>query len=395
MKKIYFTVFALSLLGSTAFGKDDKKKDKTDDSKKTETKEEVVVTKPVEEENPLVFSGYVDTYYFLNTNGVQSNLGASGFERIFDQKANAFQVGLAQMKTTYTKGSVTGVIDLTFGNHGDLGNYGNTQSPLGNEVGTTGLAIKQAYVNWAMSEKVSFTAGQFGTNVGYEVIDAPVNFNYSLSNLFGNGPFYHTGIKMDFAVADNFAFMLGINNGLDSKDDNNKSKGIMAQAFIAPTEGWNVYLNYFGSNEGSKDDPSTYTWYDITTSYQITDKFMLGLNAVPFGSLKTNTETKKWSGVALYANNKFSDKFALGVRAEQFNNKEGGIYMIDENGDGVSVTSLTVTGNFDITENLMFKPEFRFDSYKNENNTKQLYDKNGDLKLNSQSTIGGAFIFYF
>ena len=157
-------------------------------------------TKPEDDKNPLSFSGYVDTYYFLNSNKTRSNLGASGFERIFDQKANTFQVGLAQLKTTYTSGRVEGVMDLVFGNHADLGNYGNIVSPLGGSG--TALAIKQAYIDFDLSDKFSITAGQFGTNVGYEVIDAPVNFNYSLSNLFGNGPFYHTGFKLDIAASE-------------------------------------------------------------------------------------------------------------------------------------------------------------------------------------------------
>lgn len=398
MKKVYLTAAALFLTGSMVFangGDEDKKKKKAEEKAKLEKKKDAEVAVKPQEVNPLTFSGYVDTYYFANTNGVQSNLGASGFERIFDQKANNFQVGLAQMKTTYTRGSVTGVIDLVFGNHADLGNYGNTKSPIGTSVGTTALAIKQAYVSWAMTDKVTFTGGQFGTNVGYEVIDAPANFNYSLSNLFGNGPFYHTGVKLDVAVADNFAFMVGLNNGLDSKDDNNKSKGVMAQVYTAPAEGWDLYLNYFGSDEGDDVTKAFYQWFDITTTYQVNDKFLLGLNAVPYGSLKTGGSTKSWSGAALYANNKFTDKFALGVRAEYFNNKEGGIYLTNSAGNGTAVTALTVTGNFDITENLMFKPEFRFDSYDNPNGEFQLFDKAGSLNKNSQSTIGGAFIFYF
>jgi hypothetical protein len=255
----------------------------------------------------------------------------------------------------------------------------------------TALAIKQAYFNWAMNDKVSLTAGQFGTNVGYEVIYASANFNYSLSNLFGNSLFYHTGIKLDVAASDNLAFMGGINNGLDSKNDNNKSKGVMAQIYTASTEGWDLYLNYFGSNAGTKDNPANYSWFDITTMYQTSDKIMLGFNAVPYGALRTDNTTQSWYGAVLYINN----KFALGVRAEYFDNSEGGIYLIDADGGGVAVTSLTVTGNFDITENLMFKPEFRFDSYDNANGTNQLFDEGGSLTKNTKSTIGGAFIFYF
>ncbi|MCR9066145.1 MAG: porin [Cytophagales bacterium] len=342
------------------------------------------------QDSPLTFSGYVDTYYFANLNGVSgagANLGASGFERIFDHNANSFQVGLAQLMTTYEAGSVTGVIDLTFGNHADLGNY------VWVAGSSTGMAIKQAYLSWAMSDAVSLTAGTFGTNVGYEVIDAPANFNYSLSNLFGNGPFYHTGIKLDVAPTDNFGFMLGINNGLDSKDDFNKAKGIMAQVYTAPVDGWDLYLNYYASDEGLDGATEKYKWFDITTSYQVTDNFLVGLNAVPYGSLNDGVDTKKWWGAALYLNGNLTEKFGLGVRAERFDNSEGGIYLIDTNGDGTAVTSLTLTGNVDITDHLMFKPEVRFDSYTPTSGF-QLVDGDGAGK-NSQTTIGAAMIFHF
>jgi hypothetical protein len=391
MKKVYFTIFGLvSALAVSATENPTKPgKSEKNQSKKVEATTEAPKAVVEEEKNPLTFSGYVDTYYFANFNGVQSNLGASGFERIFDQKANNFQVGLAQLKTTYSTDKVTGVIDLTFGNHGDLGNYGNPISPLGAEFGSTGLAIKQAYLTWKMSDKVSLTGGQYGTNVGYEVIDAPVNFNYSLSNMFGNGPFYHTGVKLDVAASDKFAFMLGITNGLDSKDDNNKAKGFQGQITIKPVDGWSVYLNYFGSDEGV-DEKNMTSWYDLTTSYQVTEKMLIGLNAVT----GKNT-TGSWGGAALYLNGKVSEKFSLGTRIEYFDNSKGGIYLVDADGAGVSTTGITLTGNYDVSPNLKFKPEYRFDSYKNSAGTFQLYDKDGGLTKKSQSTLGAALIFYF
>lgn len=340
-------------------------------------------------ENPLKLSGYVDSYYFYNFNGTTSNLGASGFERIFDHNANSFQVGMAQFKTTYTTKKVEGVIDLAFGNHGDLANYGNAVSPLGLEFGSTGLAIKQAYIAWNINDKFTLTAGQYGTNIGYEVIDAPVNFNYSLSNLFGNGPFYHTGVKLNYNASDKFGLMLGITNGLDTKEDFNKSKGVQGTIFFQPVDNWSVYLNYFGSNEGI--DTKNYTqWFDIATSYQATDKLLFGLNATKGSNVIGN-----WGGAAFYVNNRFNDLFSLGARYENFSNKDGGIYLVDENGGGVTVNSFTLTGSFDLSPNLMLKPEYRFDSYKNEAGTSQLFDKNGNLTKKSQSTFGAALIFYF
>ncbi|GAB2620980.1 porin [Emticicia sediminis] len=353
-------------------------------------------TKPEEKKSPFTFSGYVDTYFFGNLNAPKSksNLGASGFERAFDQKAGQFQLGLAQTKMTYSTDKVDGVIDLVFGSHADLGNYGNVISPI-SDVTSTSLAIKQAYLTWKATDKFSLTAGQWGTHIGYEVIDAPVNFNYSLSNLFNNGPFYHTGLKATLATSEKSSLTFGLVNGIDSKIDNNAKLGTMAQFYISPAEGWNLYVNWLGSDEGV-DTKSYYSIFDLTTSYQITEKFLLGVNAA-YGT----QDKKSWGGAAIYSQLSLSDKFGLGVRYEYFDNKDGARALVnfdkDENPLGVSVNSFTLTGNVIISDNLLFKPEFRLDSYTKPASAvgSQFEDKDGNFTKNSQSTFGGALIFKF
>ena len=352
-------------------------------------------TKPEEKKSPFTFSGYVDTYFFGNLNAPKSksSLGASGFERAFDQKVGQFQVGLVQTKMSYSTDKVDGVIDLTFGNHGDLGNYGNALGRVlvgGKEATGTALAIKQAYLTWKATDKLSITAGQWGTHIGYEVIDAPVNFNYSLSNLFNNGPFYHTGLKATLSTSSKSSFTFGLVNGIDSKDDNNSKLGTMAQFYLSPAEGWNLYINWVGSDEGV-DAKSYYSLFDLTTSYQITDKFLLGVNAA-YGS----QEKKTWGGAAVYSQLAVSDKFGLGARYEYFDNKDGARALLNADGDGTSVNSFTLTGNVIISDILLFKPEFRLDSYaKAKSGDGQFEDKDGKFTKNSQSTFGGALIFKF
>ena len=372
MKKLIFTV--LSLFSITTL--------KAQESTTTTTEEK---------KNPLTFSGYVDTYFFgnLNNPASRSNLGASGFERVFDQKAGQFQVGLAQTKLTYSTDKVDGVIDLVFGNHADLANYGNVVGRVSGST-STALAIKQAYITWKATEKFSITAGQFGTHIGYEVIDAPVNFNYSLSNLFGNGPFYHTGLKATVATSAKSSLTLGVVNGIDTKDDNNDKLGVMGQFYISPVDGWNVYINWLGSDEGVTEK-SFYSIFDLTTSYQITDKFLLGVNAA-YGT----QDKLSWGGAAVYAQVAFTDKFGLGARYEYFDNKNGIRALLNRAGDGTSVNSFTLTGNVTLSENLLFKPEFRLDSYaKSAANLAQFEDSDGKFTKDSQSTFGAALIFKF
>ncbi|RAK00412.1 putative OmpL-like beta-barrel porin-2 [Larkinella arboricola] len=383
----------------------------------TSTKPQVVAT-PMEtgseNKGKFTFSGYIDTYYSGNFNNPRSssNLGAAGTARVFDQRSGQILLGLIQTKIGYSTDKVDAVLDLTFGPNADLGNYGNVIGPLGGG-GTSLAAIKQAYINWKVSDKFAVMAGQFGTHIGYEVIDAPVNYNYSLSNLFNNGPFYHTGVKGTYAFSDRASLMLGVVNNVDSWKDNNKAKGIIGQLFFSPAAGWNVYLNGIVSNEANPDTATLaqvkgmYSVFDLATTYQITERFYLGLNAA-MGSQKKDLQgsyplkegTSKWGGVAVYTNYALTSKFGLGARYEYFDNSDGARGLRNSFGEGTSVNSITVTGNITAADgNLLIKPEFRLDSYAKPSTggaeAQQFEDSEGNYTKSSQATLGLALIYKF
>lgn len=407
MKKVYFTVLSIMVpfLGFTK--EDGKKGTQTEEVKKsTEAKEDG------DTKSPFTFSGYLDSYYIGNFNKPKSrsNTGVAN-GRAFDVTSGQFQLGLVQTKMTYANDKSDAVVDLTFGPNADLGNYGNLVSVLNPDYTGMALAIKQAYFTYHFTDKFSMTAGQFGTHIGYEVIDAPVNFNYSLSNLFNNGPFYHTGLKATYAFSDRASLMLGVVNNVDGLGDNNRQKGFISQLFLSPVENWNVYLNYMGSNEASQEVPSVaqdkafYRIVDLTTSYQITEKFLLGLNAA-YGAQKGDfqggggpSRAQTWGGAAVYANVALSDIFAIGARYENFTNKSGVRALVNSAGEGTRVNSFTLTGNFSLADGHVFlKPELRIDSYPkfgNSSESQQFEDSDGKFSKNSQTTLGMAFIYAF
>lgn len=407
MRKIYFALLStiIPLLGFTK-GEEKKGSQSEEVKKTTEAKEEG------DTKSPFTFSGYLDSYYIGNFNKPlsRSNTGVAN-ARAFDIASGQFQLGLVQTKMTYANDKSEAVVDLTFGPNADLGNYGNLVSVLNPDYTGMALAIKQAYFTYHFTDKFSMTAGQFGTHIGYEVIDAPVNFNYSLSNLFNNGPFYHTGLKATYAFSDRASLMLGVVNNVDGLGDNNRQKGFISQLFFSPVENWNVYLNYMGSNEASQDVPSVpqdkafYSIFDLTTSYQITEKFLLGVNAA-YGSQKGDfqggggpSSAQTWGGTAVYANVALSDIFAIGARYENFNNNDGVRALVNSAGEGTKVNSFTLTGNFTLADgHVLLKPELRIDSYPkfgNSSETQQFEDSNGNFSKNSQTTLGMAFIYAF
>jgi hypothetical protein len=401
MKKVYCTVLSLMIpfLGFT----------KSFEDKKTKADTLTTVAEVKEDEESkgtFAFSGYLDSYYSANFNRPASrdNKGVAETARVFDTRAGQFSLGLVQTKVAYTNSKSEAVVDLTFGPNADMGNYGNA-------VFSTALAIKQAYFTYNFTDKFSMTAGQFGTIIGYEVIDAPANFNYSLSNQFANGPFYHTGLKATYAFSSRASLMVGVVNNVDGIEDNNRKKGIISQLYFAPVENWNVYLNFITSNEANentetgKTPEAAYTMFDIATSYQISEKFLLGLNASygmqkgEFQGSEGPASTESWGGVALYANTAISDNFGIGARYEYFNNDNAVRGIVTATGAGTSVNSITLTGNITLADgHILLKPEFRLDAYPKvagASSAQQFMDSNGAWTKNSQTTFGLAMIYKF
>src|SRR5690606_13203465 len=96
---------------------------------------------------------------------------------------------------------------------------------------------------------------------------------------------------------------------------------------------------------------------DLTSTYSVTEKFNIGVNAA-FGTYKFhNNNISSWGGAALYLNYAFSDLFALGARAEYFDDNRGVQYL------GAKYTGVTLTGVFSLANGaILIKPEIRHDS---------------------------------
>lgn len=383
----------------------------------------------------LSISGFLDTYYVTNFNNPASrdNMGVSGVGRGFDRKVDQFSIGMVQTMFTYKTQKSEAVFDLAFGPNAQYGNYGSVPTAFpayGYQFGKddlfSALIIKQAYFNYNATDKLSFTLGQFGTHIGYEYIDAPLNFFYSINHTFNSGiPFYHTGLKSTYKFSENFSLMLGVVNGFDYVQDNNRAKGLISQISLKPTQNLSVFFNYINTNESTADElgktpKGMFQVFDLNGGYQVNEKFnigywfMLGMQKGTLGSPGTFIpadgdliNTKSWYGANLYFTYSLSDLIVLGLRAEHFNNEDGarGLRNFDNVRNtyiGTTVNSLTFTTNIDLIDgHLLLKPEFRIDAFGKlddrgyESGSQQFMDKNGAFTKNSQSTFGVAAVYKF
>lgn len=312
MKKVIF-ILALALTGSMTFAQD----------------------------TPLEISGSADVYYKYDFSKT-ANIPTS-----FASDQNSVSLGMIDIALKKKTGKTSFVGEISFGPRGQFQSIPNLDGTYAE--GTNSFHIQNLYATYAATDKLSFTAGYMGTFIGYEVISPVANFHYSTSYLFTNGPFQNAGIKANYAISDKVGLMVGAFNDSWNKYQADPVKGLNAvgaQLSLTPAEGISAYINFMdGSVSG--------TIVDLTATFQITEKFKLGLNAADF----SNEGDVGYTGVALYPSVAVTDNFGLGLRGEYFKSKEG-------SGD-TSVTALTLSANLK-AGGLTFIPEFRLDSGKDE-----------------------------
>ena len=302
---------------------------------------------------PLVLSGSVDTYFKTDFSG-KTNIPTS-----FANENNSISIGMIDLALKKSVGKASFVGELSFGPRGQQQSIPNADPGLvvipgtsTTGVGYSSYHIQNLYVSYNVTDKFNLTAGYMSTFIGYEVISPASNFNYSTSYLFTNGPFQNAGFKATYTFSDKVSLMAGIfNDYWNVYQSGGKVNTFGAQLTVTPVKNWIAYLNVVtGSSYGTE--------FDLTTAYQITSTFKLGLNYADFSAL--NGVSGGFSGVAIYPQLAVSKAVTLGIRGEYFSTKQGA-FTVAGPPPGKSVTGLTFTANVKAGP-LTFIPEIRFDN---------------------------------
>lgn len=317
----------------------------------------------------LTINGSVDAYYRYNFHNAKDS-GRTNNYTSFTNSQNSFELGMASVKADYAIGKVDGVIDLGFGRRAQEFSY--------NDEGAM-AAIKQAYISFAPSDKVKFTMGKWGTHVGYELLDAYLNRNYSMDYMFSYGPFFHTGLKMDVAANKNFAFMVGVSNPTDMTTASFSNKFFLGQVHFTSTNAKvNAYVNYVGGKDATE---AVTNQVDAVITGTISSKFSVGYNGtVKLSKPEGKSSSDSWWGSAVYLNFDPTSVFGLTARAEYFDDEDGvaGFYN--------KIFDVTLSGNIHLG-NLTIIPEFRVDSGK-----EPLFYKNEDTDLPTAKSTGSFIL---
>ena len=257
------------------------------------------------------------------------------------------------------------------------------------------VTIAAANVTWNApvgGKTIPITMGKMYTWIGYELVENIGNPNYTHGMVYNNViPFTHMGMSFDvseFLPSDSLGLTLYAVNGWDTYIDNNEGKSFGAYLTWSPNDDFFFSLaGIYGPETsmvqggatnaaaitgntgfGGNNESDNVAMYDVVITYALpqVDNLSLGFNwdhgQADDASLRG--AAAHWFGVVGYAMYDFTDNQMGALRYEYFDDTDNAKAF------DISIWSLTYTHNITIADNLMLRPEVRYNSYsKNTSNT--------------------------
>ena len=232
--------------------------------------------------------------------------------------------------------------------------------------GAYGWAIPQLYAQAAYGD-LSVIAGHFYTLLGYEVVTAPDNFFYSHAfTMYNAEAFTHTGVLSTYEAGDNLTlyngFTFGWDTGFEDFNDGDDSDGANYLGGFSTGLGENATFTYITTVGDLGVIGEGYT-HSLVLDVALTDRlnyviqsdyFDVDTNqfqpspANPLIQIPDGESSTQLYGVNQYLFYTINDYLSYGSRYEWFKV------------DGDSIYNITSGLNVRPLENLVFRPEVRY-----------------------------------
>ena len=198
----------------------------------------------------LKLSGAVDTTYTQNFNNPRTNINSL---RIFDTQANSFVPQVAQFmveRPAVASGSALDRVGFRARvNFGAQSRFSRARTNYQPGTDNNELDVHELYGEYIapIGNGLKIQAGKINTLIGLEVINSWENPSISRSWTFGLAQaFTTTGIRFTYPFSSWGTAAIGLINGWDNIEDNNRGKSFEYKVDLTPHEkfGFAVYGSY-------------------------------------------------------------------------------------------------------------------------------------------------------
>lgn len=200
-------------------------------------------------------SGAAEASYTQNFNNPNTNLNSL---RIFDTQANSFvpQVAQFMMERPAAAGSATDRIGFRARvNFGAQSRFSRARTNYQPGTDSTELDVHELYGEYIapIGNGLKIQFGKINTLIGLEVINSWENPNFSRSFTFGLAQaFTETGIRFTYPFASWMTAAVGLVNGWDNIEDNNRGKTVTWNLALTPAEVFGIsFYGSYGSEQSN------------------------------------------------------------------------------------------------------------------------------------------------
>ena len=247
--------------------------------------------------------------------------------------------------------------------------------------------LPQAYlsVKPANMGGFQFDFGKFYTSAGAEVTETHLNWNYSRSLLYANGPYYHMGVRTSKPITKWFTAGFQVVNGWNNVEDNNSGKTVgFTTAMTSKKVSW---LNtYMVGPEKTQGEKGVRHFWDTVLNLTADDRnsFYINFN---YGDEKNprKLDSTFW-GIAGAYKAQFNDRWSLSERIEYYKDTSGLI-----TGKPQALKEFTVTGEYRMKEGFLMRAEYRHDW-----SDQRFFDRGAQMgNAKHMHTLLAGFVVYF
>ncbi|MEO6307904.1 MAG: outer membrane beta-barrel protein [Nitrospiraceae bacterium] len=302
-------------------------------------------------------SGAVEASYTQNFNNPNTNLNQL---RIFDTQANSFVPQVAQLvfERPATAGSAMDRVGFRARlNFGAQSRFSRARTNFQPGTDNNEVDFQELYAEYIapIGNGLKIQAGKINTLIGYEGINSWENPNFSRSFMFGlSQAFTTTGIRFTYPLASWGTVAVGLVNGWDNIEDNNRGKTVEWKVDLVPHEKFGIaFFGSYGAEQSNGNaifgNAATGVCVSGTTGCDPTAKRMVVGSIItikptsmdtlilePYYGNESNATTNpavpsgnaRWNGLIAYLIHDFNDQqqpnaFSLRIRGEVWEDNGG------------------------------------------------------------------------
>jgi hypothetical protein len=362
-------------------------------------------------------SGLVDVGFVHNFNdphmkggmGYGYSSGSTKNLGLYDEKEDSFIPGAAKVmlsKEAAEAGTAGFEITLDFLAQAKLVDQGASaliSAASGNNPNETDdVAVRAANIVYKadIGSGLTIKAGKMESVVGKDKIDTVSNPHMTHGLLSALHPLTLVGVRASYPVMENLTAILGVNNGGDQDIDDNNGKSVEAALKYSPTEAISLDLNLNYGPEAVEESDGKVFLLNAIANWDVTEEASV-YGELTYGNVENDAavdldhpvtaldsmEDLTVVGLGVGGTYWFTDKYGASARYEYVD-----MSSTSSSSFGTYLWEVTVTGSAKLTEDLLFRLEFRYDKANGET---YFYDDGvGAAAGDDAQTILGAQLIY-